>query len=300
MKKVVITGATGFIGGALAKRLLADGVKVYGVGRNKEKLDELKEHGDFVPVIADFEQYAELPEMIGERGFDMFWHLAWRGTSTKDYNDYNVQSGNVKAVCAAATAAAALNCSCSSISSSYQQYDVNIAEDIAFNPVMYGVIKKCAADAFRVISYKNNIPCNNIIFPNTFGPGDKANTAIGFFIKELLANRPLDLISGVHEDDWMLIDDLVDGIVHAAKTPKRYVDYYIGHRKITSFKEKLLMMKSVLNSKSKLNFGTYPEEYYVDYNAFDLDALYNDTGFEAKIDFAESIIKTADWLKSTS
>jgi nucleoside-diphosphate-sugar epimerase len=300
MKKVIITGATGFIGGALAKRLLSEGVKVYGVGRNAERLDEPKRLGDFVPIVADFVQYDKLHEMIDERGFDMFWHFAWRGTSAKEYNDYNIQLDNIKAACAAATAAAALNCNRCDYGSSYQQSNVNIAKDLAFNPVLYGAVKRCAADLFKAIAYKNSTPCNNIIFPNTFGPGDKANTAIAFFIKELLAGRPLNLISGVHRDDWMFIDDLVDGIVHAAGAPKQYADYYIGHREITTFREKLLTMKSVLNSDSELNFGTYPETYYVDYSAFDLDALYNDTGFEAKTDFAESIRKTANWLKARS
>ncbi|MDR1193066.1 MAG: NAD-dependent epimerase/dehydratase family protein, partial [Peptococcaceae bacterium] len=148
--------------------------------------------------------------------------------------------------------------------------------------------------------YKNNIPCVNLIFPNTFGPGDKTNTAIVSFIKALLAGRPLNLISGERPDDWMLIDDLVDGIIQAAGASGKYMDYYVGHRKVTTFKEKLLTMRSVLCSNSELSFGTYPESYYVDYSAFDLNALYNDTGFEAKTDFAASILQTAAWLKSIS
>jgi nucleoside-diphosphate-sugar epimerase len=300
MRKVIITGASGFIGGALARRLLAAGVRVYGVGRDAERLEALREYGDFVPVIADFERYDRLHEMIDERGFDMFWYLAWRGVSSDTCNDYAVQSDNVRAAGAAATAAAALGCERVGISGSYQQADVAIAEDSTLNPILYGVVKKCAADMFKAISYKNNIPCVNLIFPNTFGPGDKPNTAIVSFIRALLAGRPLNLISGERPDDWMPIDDLVDGIIQAVETPRKYADYYVGHRQVTTFKEKLLTMRSVLRSSSELSFGTYPEAYYVDYGAFDLDALYNDTGFEAKTDFAASILQTAAWLRSVS
>jgi nucleoside-diphosphate-sugar epimerase len=301
MRKVVITGASGFIGGALARRLLTAGVRVYGVGRDAGRLDALREYGDFVPVIADFERYDRLHEMVDERGFDMFWHLAWRGVSTGAYNDYGAQSDNVKAAGAAATAAAALRCArVSCVSTNYQQANAVIAKGATLNPLLYGVVKKCAADMFKAISYKNNIPCVNLIFPNTFGPGDKTNTAIVSFIKALLAGRPLNLISGERPDDWMPIDDLVDGIIQAAGMSREYVDYYVGHRQVTTFKEKLLTMRSVLRSNSELSFGTYLEAYYVDYGAFDLDALYNDTGFEAKTDFAASILQTADWLKSIS
>jgi nucleoside-diphosphate-sugar epimerase len=146
--------------------------------------------------------------------------------------------------------------------------------------------------------HSKNLPCVNIIFPNVYGIGDKSSSSIVFFIKKLLANEPLNLISGTYPDDWMPVDDIVDGILAAASSDAKYADYYIGHRQITTFKEKLQIMKQVLNSSSELNFGTFPESYYVDYSQFDLDALYNDTGWVAKTDFADSILQTAEWIKS--
>jgi nucleoside-diphosphate-sugar epimerase len=306
MKKVIITGATGFIGGALAKRLLTNGVKVYGVGRNTTKLEALKQYGDFIPVAADFVDYGKLHDIIKERGFDMFYHLAWDGTSTSTstYNDYNVQLLNIKAGCDVINSAALLQCdSISSSSSSYQQSNKIIAspgEKDLLNPVIYGIVKKCSIEMFKVIAYNQKMPCINLIFPNTYGPGDKLNTAIVFFIKKLLLHDPLNLISGIYPDDWMYIDDLVDGVVSASQSAKEYGNYYIGHRNITTFKDKLLKMKRILNSNSELHFGAYPENYYVDYSFFDLDALYNDTGWEAKTSFSESILKTTEWIQSAN
>ena len=45
MRSVLVTGATGFLGGALTRRLLGDGVRVVALGRNQEKLRELKSLG---------------------------------------------------------------------------------------------------------------------------------------------------------------------------------------------------------------------------------------------------------------
>jgi nucleoside-diphosphate-sugar epimerase len=303
MRKVIITGVTGFIGGALARRLLSDGVRVYGVGRDTGKLEVLKSYGDFVPVAADFADYGRLHEIIGEYGFDMFYHLAWNGTSASApvYNDYNVQVLNIKAACDAANSAVTLRCNNSSSSSSYQQGNISISDtdgDELFNPIIYGITKRCAAEMFKAIAYKNKMSCVNLIFPNTYGPGDKLNTAIVFFLKNMLLNKPLNLISGLYKDDWMYIDDLIDGILSASQSQSVYKDYYIGHRNITSFKDKLIKMKDTLNSNSELLFGTYPENYYVNYQFFDLDALYNDTGWEANTDFGETIQKTAEWIKS--
>jgi|GEM_PF-668592 len=298
MKKVVITGATGFVGSHLAKKLLKDGVKVYGVGRNKARLDELAKYGDFVPVVADFEQYENLHKLIDDRDFCMFWHLAWEGTSSSTYNDINLQSLNIKVSSDAAEAAVNLRCKAAAFCSSYQQSNVTLEDfDAKFNPTIYGIMKKCASDTFKAIAYKNSINCNNIVFPNVFGIGDKTNTAIMFFIKHMLANKPLKLIDGTYPDDWVYIDDLIDGIIYAAKSNCKYKDYYIGHRRITTFKEKLESIKTALASESELSFGQYPESYRIDYDDFDLQALKVDTGFEITSSFEERVRQTAEWIK---
>lgn len=52
MKKVIISGVTGFFGGALARKLLAEGVQVIGVDIDTSKFDDFKGKPGFRPVIA--------------------------------------------------------------------------------------------------------------------------------------------------------------------------------------------------------------------------------------------------------
>ncbi len=80
MKKVIVTGATGFIGGAFTRKLLKQGVKVYGIDVSADKLKEMKKYGDFIPVVADFSIYNTLDKLISDRQFDLFIHLAWAGS----------------------------------------------------------------------------------------------------------------------------------------------------------------------------------------------------------------------------
>ena len=298
--KVIITGVTGYIGMALAKKLLKNGVSVYGVGRNIKKMALLKQYNNFFPVIADFIEYDKLATLINDRNFDMFWHFAWQGTNNGEYNDYDVQIVNIRAACDAAVSAVSLDSNKISFAcSNYQKGKTNnTPEDLNLNPIYYGTIKQCASDLYKAIAYKNNIPCINIILPNTFGPYGRDNTAIFLFIKRLLLNEPLNLINGNYQDDWMPIDDIVDGVISASMSTLKNADYYVGHRHITTFREKIIEMKHVLNSSSKLNWGEYPDYFHVDYSCFDLDALYRDTGWEAKISFADSILQTAEWVKT--
>jgi nucleoside-diphosphate-sugar epimerase len=121
---------------------------------------------------------------------------------------------------------------------------------------------------------------------------------VNTFIRALAADKHLRLVKGDYKNDWMFIDDAVAGIVSVGCSKSSFTDYYIGHREISTFKDKLLEMKEALNSNSELLFGEYPENTHIDYSMFDVNKLYNDTGFECKADFKESIIKTANWLKS--
>ncbi|MDR1033435.1 MAG: NAD(P)-dependent oxidoreductase [Bifidobacteriaceae bacterium] len=300
MKKALITGATGFIGGALAKRLLLSGDRVFGVGRNVAKLNELKQFGDFHPVQAEFSDYINLDKKINECDFDAVYNFAWQGTSSAhgDYENYEVQLTNVKVAADLATVLPKL-CSenaCALNIGSYSKENVLVNSKTKFNPNIYGITKGVASELFMAILYKNHISCNALALPNVYGPNDKTNTAIVFFIKKLLANEPLNLIPSDTVDDWLYIDDAVDGIIAASTSKKAFTEYYVGHREITTFEQKLTAMKEALNSKSELNFGKFQRTIQVNYQAFDLDALYNDTGFEAKTDFKESIVKTAEWI----
>ena len=299
MKRVIITGASGFIGGELSKYLLKDGVTVYGVGRNMAKLNDLKGYGDFHPVVASFEQYADLDSLINSRGFDWFYHFAWRGTgaSVEEFNDYNAQVSNISTACDAASAAIRLGCNGISFCSSYQEANVAICDINSFNPVYYGIAKRCASEFVQAVAFQSDISCINFIFPNIYGTNDKQSTAIVYFIDSMLSNKPLNLISGVYPDDWMPVEDLVDGICAASQSGRRYANYYIGHRQVSTFKDKLMEMKRILGSTTMLNWGKYPEISYIDYSRFDLDALYRDTSWEARSSFAESILQTADWIK---
>ena len=63
MKNVIITGVGGFLGGALAKKLLLDGYTVYGI-TSSGHVGELIEYPNFHSVQADFESYHKLGDFF--------------------------------------------------------------------------------------------------------------------------------------------------------------------------------------------------------------------------------------------
>ena len=57
-------------------------------------------------------------------------------------------------------------------------------------------------------------------------------------------------------------------------------------------------MRDIIAPGVELKFGEYKDNQCIDYSKIDLDALYNDTGFECKADFTETMMRTAKWVKS--
>lgn len=300
MKKVIITGCGGFIGGALTKILLEQGLTVFGVDIAKKQLERFNCFNNFVPVIADFSKYDRIDELIVDRGFDYLIHTAWSVSGGKgylnNYYDYTLQNENVQAACIIADKCKALEVKrlvfCNS---SYQSMTVE-----GFNEPInyYGIAKKSASEYCLAICKRSGVECNIATLTNTYGVGDVSKKAVNNFISKLLNHEKLSLVDGTRKNDWMYIDDTVNGLIAVAESPYSFKYYYVGHKEITTFKEKLLQMKDILGSRSELLFGAYTDETFVDYEQLDAAQLNIDTGFKCKADFKESILKTAEWVKS--
>lgn len=95
MKKVVITGATSFIGSAVARALLDRGCEVYGIVRPESKAkDMLPTDSNFHQIAGDLSDSARWAREI--RQVDTFFHFAWGGPGAAGRADVTVQNKNVE------------------------------------------------------------------------------------------------------------------------------------------------------------------------------------------------------------
>ena len=294
MKTAVVTGAGGFIGGALTKKLLENGVKVYGVDISEKIYCVFNEYENFIPLKTDL-SIEKLSDKIHEK-IDVLFYLSWGGKlSGNDLYNYSLQLDNVNT--------AVKNCEdssefCKHFIFAASSYELMVKEQIEIPINIYGIAKKTAADICASVAYRNNMDFNKAILTNTFGVGDRSDKTVNTIIKAMIYNRQLKLVDGKHKNDWVYIDDTVNGLISIADKGINLKNYYIGHSDITTFKEKINIMKTLLCPNRQLAFGEINEDTYVYYSGFDLNALYNDTGFECKCDFKESIMRTAEWLRS--
>ncbi len=302
MKKIIVTGATGFIGGALTKKLLLQGERVYGIDINAKRLEEMKQYGDFVPVVADFSKYDVLDEFIGESGFDVFYHFAWQGVFGDSFKDYRLQLNNAAFAADALMVAKKLDCKKFVLAGTYNEYETeNFMRSETFTPrytCIYSTSKMAAELVCKTLAFQNGIEYSAGRICMAYGEGNRSKMLANVVIGQLINKQNPKLIEGNNYYDMIYIDDITDAFIAIAEKGHNLKSYYVGHRTLKTFRELFTEIRDILCPEAKLGFGEYKDTVNMDYSLIDTEALYRDTDFECRTDFRGSIVKTAEWVKT--
>ena len=301
MKRVIITGASGFIGKTLTTALLEKGVEVWAIVRHAEKMADIK--SEILHIVeADFDHYEQLSEQIETRGFDACFHLAWNGTWGEPFKDYTLQLKNAKYACDMMVQSAKLQCLRFILVSSIVQLETQkyMLSDVGHPrfSCIYGTAKNTAAMLCRIEAEQLGIGWNTAILSSVYGIGDQSGMIENVLIQHFLAGTPPKLASGENYYDCTYVEDAVSGLIAIAERGAFNRTYYVGHRQLQTFREIVCEVRDALAPGMKLRFGEYPGTMPLDYSLIDVDALYNDTGFEPHVSLREGILKTAKWLKN--
>lgn len=296
MKKVIITGIGGFIGAALGRKMLELGYTICGIDiLENPAVTSLKQHRNFNFICSEYEKYESIDVA---HDFDFFIHAAWAGVHGSDYNSTVSQIGNIKGSISAINLCKRVSCpNFMFIDSSHEyQKNINLKKEIGFCSI-YGSAKKAARSMLESISHNLEINLYCVAFTNVYGPGDYSYRSTNVIIESLFNKGQADLIEGNNLHDWTYIDDAVNGMIAVCKNGNPNTMYYIGSRSLLSFKEIIFKVRSVVNPSSLLNFGKYNDTSFIDYSFFNLNKLYEDTGFECCFSVEEGTNKTLNWLK---
>ncbi|NBK79428.1 NAD(P)-dependent oxidoreductase [bacterium D16-76] len=297
LKKVILSGASGFIGQALLSALIKSGVEVYGLCAHPDKLGEPDAVADSHIIKAEFSDYKMLPQIITDNGFDVFIHLAWQGYGAAK-NDPAVQFSNVPFACDAVQAA--ISCKCKRfvfISSIHEFQKSRDANGIAGLCSVYGTAKQAARNACQITAHNGGIEFIGIWLDHVFGPGVASPRASNKLIKTMLTEGRVPLTEGKNLCNWIYISDCVSGIMSASERGKPGVTYYLGGGRIRPFADLIQEVRDIVAPKAVLEFGKYPEYSFIDYCEIDTDALHRHTGYGPVCEFRASVIKTAEWIQ---
>lgn len=302
MKKVIVSGANGFIGRHLVSQLLKFDIKVYGIMTDVRKAKEFVENEKFVPIIADFRVYNSLDKYIEDDDIDVFFHMAWQGGFTSALKDYSLQFDNAKAACDAAVSAIKIGCKKFVYAGTVNEIEINQFMNnerfVPRNTCIYASAKVAGDMVCRVLAHNANMSFCSALIPLPYGVGNDSRQLINTVIKNCYTGQPSKLIPGDNKYDIAHISDVVTALVCIGEKGINMRSYYIGHRTLRTFKEIVTQIRDVINPNAELRFGEYEDSLNMDYSYTDLEALYRDTGFECTADFGSTILEQAEWLKS--
>ncbi|MCM1144036.1 MAG: NAD(P)-dependent oxidoreductase [Blautia sp.] len=298
--RAVVTGATGFVGKWLVNELLSQGDEVTVIVRNRQMIPV--EWLDKLCIIErTMEQLADIQkEDFGNRTQDIFFHLAWAGTSGMDRADIGLQLGNVQFTCEAVCLAERVGCSKFINAGSIMEYEAMqyLSSDGAVPGLgnIYSTAKLTADFMAKIVAAKANIAYVNVIISNIYGPGERSARFLNTVLRKMLGNEKIALTHGNQLYDFIYVSDAVRAMITAGKKGKANTAYYIGNVRQRPLKEYVICMKSILNSDSELGFGEIPfQGALLTYHEFDTGRL-EQLGFWPAVTFEEGVKLTRDWI----
>lgn len=302
MKKVIITGANGFIGTALCKELTSQGVQVIAVIRNKESnISGIFNLPNLKIVYCDLSEFYHLDDYISDRGADALYHLAWTGSSGVLRGNINVQLNNIKYTCDAVKSCAKMNCKKFILASSIMEYEIKTMMETDAAPginTLYSSAKVSADYMARTIAASCGVAYLRAVISNVYGPGETSPRLINSSLRKMLSGEHCAFSAGEQLYDFVYITDASKMFVAIGEMGIPNKTYYIGSMNPKPLKDFLCEMRDLVDPAIEIGLGELPfHGVSLTYQEFDIHAVKKDTGFLPSISFTEGIKRTVDWIK---
>jgi len=301
MRKIIITGANGFVGKAVMHELARCGADVTALYRTKPEHDI----HSIKSVILNLENIINLEDVISNQDFDTFYHFAWEGVSGKGRGDVYTQLKNVRYCLDCVHVAKKLGCSKIIIAGSVYEREAYLATyesctDISPNHI-YGMAKALAHTLCKALARELNIELIWGSITNVYGAGEISERFINTTLRKILAGKPLQFTSGDQNYDFIYIDDCVKAFcILGELSGKPYRRYVISGGSVKPLKEFILEIKQTLAPERDFEFGSLPfGGINLPFSFFECTELREDTGFIPEVSFRDGIIKTMEWLRSS-
>ncbi len=303
MSNVVITGAAGFIGSALARSLASNGMHVVAVVRRHEP--NLFEGMDDIEVVeCPLDQISQLAERVQTRPIDAVFHFAWAGASDPFEKGMEMQLLNINAACELVHQTSKMGCSRFVYAGTMKEYDAlyDVTHDgiYAKGGVTLSYSRsKLAAD----LMCRESCECYGVeyicaLISNLYGPGDASKRFLNQMLRRMLQNVDLDLTEATQPYDFVFIDDAIRALTLLQDVGESGESYYVGNPEQRPLRDYLLEAKDVIKSSSSLNFGAVGfSGTSIDFDQIDVGRMQRELNFAPSVSFGEGVLKTIEWIQ---
>jgi UDP-glucuronate 4-epimerase len=328
---VLVTGAAGFIGSHVARRLLETGRSVVGVDNmnayydpalKQARLKQLEGHAKFRFIKLDLADRAGVPALFAAEKFPYVVHLAAQAGvrySLQDphaYVDANIQGfTNVLEGCRHNGCRHLLYASSSSVYGANTKLPFRTSDNVDHPISLYAASKK--ANELMAHSYAHlfRLPATGLRFFTVYGPWGRPDMAMWIFTKAIMEGHPIRLFNhGRMRRDFTYVDDVVESVVRliekpAAPDPSWSGDkpdsarsaapwriYNIGNNRPTDVPHVVELIEKALGRTAQREMlpmqpGDVPATYA------DVDDLMRDVGFQPSTPIAEGVARFVAWYR---
>ena len=300
MKKVIITGADGFVGSYTVKHFLNEGVEVIALDVSKTP-NRLESHVNLKYLQLDISNASALIEEIPKDEYDAFIHFAWAGSAGNERINYNLQMQNALNTVECLKIAKILGCKRFVCAGSIMEYEVEAAiHTQGSKPGMayiYGMGKHIAHSMCKSVAADIGIDLIWPMITNAYGVGEISPRFVNTTIRKIINKEPLQFTAATQNYDFVYITDVAKAFYLITQNGKPFCEYMIGSSTARPLKEFILEMQQALAPEAIPIFGDVPfTGTNMPLSTFDTTATEEDCGFRAEVSFAEGTRLTMEWL----
>lgn len=300
MKKVIVTGANGFIGSSFIKLLIDKGIRVVAIDLSFTT-NKLPQSKDLLTIETGLNDVELLCSIIPVDEYDAFYHFAWRGVNGIDKTNPIIQLNNIQMTINCATIANNIGCKKFLCAGTITEQSINSISQIekTSGGMMYGVAKHCTH--LMLEAYCKNIGLNFVWmqFSNIYGVGNNTGNLINYTITELLRGKNANFGPAEQPYDFIYIDDLLEAVFRLGFKETKLTSYFIGSGSPQILKMYLLKIGELCDLKEKIKFGEIEDDgIKYDFEMFNNNLLIYEIGTYVTTSFDAGILKTLNWLKS--
>jgi UDP-glucuronate 4-epimerase len=331
---VLVTGAAGFIGFHVAKRLLENGRTVIGIDnlnayydpRLKEaRLAELRKQANFRFIKLDLADAPGMAALFVEHRFPYVVHLAAQAgvryslIDPHAYVNANlVGFTNILEGCRHNGCRHLLFASSSSVYGSNTHMPFSVHDNVDHPISLYGATKKANELMAHAYAHLFKLPATGLRFFTVYGPWGRPDMAMWIFASAISEGRPIKLFNhGKMRRDFTYVDDVVESVVRlidrpAAGDPQWSADksdpgrssapwriYNIGNNQPAELLDVVALLEAEIGKPAVREFlpmqpGDVPETYA------DVTDLAADVGFRPHTSVKDGIARFIAWYRDYS
>ena len=322
--KFLVTGAAGFIGMNVCKRLLEAGHDVVGLDSlNAYYLPVLKQHRlaqllpyeNFRFVKLDLADREGMAQLFAEEQFQRVIHLAAQAgvryslEAPFEYVDSNlVGMMTILEGCRQTKVEHLVYASSSSVYGMNAKIPFSESDTVDHPVSLYAATKKANELMAHSYSHLYNIPTTGLRFFTVYGPGGRPDMAPWLFTEAILNDKPIKVFNhGKMMRDFTYIDDIVEGVLRiqdvlpqaqqSQGTTAPYAIYNIGNNQPIQLSEFIEAIETAC--------GKTAEKIYMDMQPGDVPKTYADTaqleaaiGYKPATTIQEGMVKFVEWYKA--